>query len=459
MQIPGGITNTLQQVQDGNGNVTGLSLSSAGASVTTSSTFQASNNGTPYTSTIPRLISDGFGDLLSVKDFGAVGNGIADDTAAIQAAINAVTAIGGGTVYLPKGTYLISSGFTITTTAVNFVGQGNGWSAMPNLSATSVTTIKASAVMSYMIKFNNINNGACGIQDILLDGSASLYANTGLILDGVQGGYFKNVGVLNAYNGGLSLLATTCTCSWNTFINFCCNQLQGIAAIALNGYTGQANACHNTFITTRLAHAGTANAILLGGCDNNDFYQTFIYANGTPSGYGVYCDTTQQSGFPGNNVFYHLQAGTTGWYQPATYTGLTARVYSYMTDNGEPTPIAPLANNSTAYPGLITAYFDFIKMPLTAVIGTGWITAPTIIAAYYVVSGGNITISVQLAGTNMSAYPSATITGLPAYLAFTSAVVFGPSGLSAYLSSGTLTIQSGLGTCNSAVFTINTTCV
>lgn len=287
------------------------------------------------TKTTYSMLKDAY--LANVKDFGAVGNGTANDTAAIQATIDYVTALGGGIVYLPAGTYNIASGFTITTTAVKFVGQGNGWSAVPNLAATNVTTIKATASMSYMIKFNNINNGACGIQDILLDGSSSLYANTGLILDGVSGGYFQNLGILNAYNVGVSLIGTTCTCSWNTFVNLSCNQLQGIAAITLNGYTGQANAAHNVFITTRLAFGGTAHGILLGGCDNNTFLQTFIFASGSPSGYGVYCDPTQQAGFPGNNVFYHLQASTKGWYSPSGQIGFNT-INWYMTDNGQPIP-------------------------------------------------------------------------------------------------------------------------
>lgn len=44
---------------------------------------------------------------LNVRDYGAVGNGVTDDTTAIQAAITAAGAAGGGTIFFPAGTYIV----------------------------------------------------------------------------------------------------------------------------------------------------------------------------------------------------------------------------------------------------------------------------------------------------------------------------------------------------------------
>ena len=50
------------------------------------------------------------GNTFDVTAYGAVGNGVADDTAAIQRAINAAAkAAGGGIVYFPAGTYFLNS--------------------------------------------------------------------------------------------------------------------------------------------------------------------------------------------------------------------------------------------------------------------------------------------------------------------------------------------------------------
>jgi hypothetical protein len=58
----------------------------------------------PYTGSVSRTANSKFSDTVSVKDFGAVGNGIADDRAAIQAAIDTQKR-----VYFPEGTYRVGS--------------------------------------------------------------------------------------------------------------------------------------------------------------------------------------------------------------------------------------------------------------------------------------------------------------------------------------------------------------
>lgn len=45
------------------------------------------------------------GAVVNVLDYGAVGDGVTDDTAACQAAVDYVTNNGGGTVYFPQGSY------------------------------------------------------------------------------------------------------------------------------------------------------------------------------------------------------------------------------------------------------------------------------------------------------------------------------------------------------------------
>jgi hypothetical protein len=65
------------------------------------------------------------GLVFNVRRFGAIANGVADDTTAIQAAINAAAANGGGKVFLPAGNYLVSSAFTMSV-AMEICGVGAG---------------------------------------------------------------------------------------------------------------------------------------------------------------------------------------------------------------------------------------------------------------------------------------------------------------------------------------------
>ena len=58
--------------------------------------------------------------VYNVREYGAVGDGTTDDTAAIQSAIDAAVAVG-GTVYIPPGIYHTTAALTIGE-AVRFGG-------------------------------------------------------------------------------------------------------------------------------------------------------------------------------------------------------------------------------------------------------------------------------------------------------------------------------------------------
>ena len=78
---------------------------------------------------------------VSVKANGAVGNGVTDDSAAVQATIDAVYAAGGGTVYFPPGFYAVATTLTSLhkSIAITFRGCGGGAQAGDQLSALLYT--------------------------------------------------------------------------------------------------------------------------------------------------------------------------------------------------------------------------------------------------------------------------------------------------------------------------------
>lgn len=110
----------------------------------------------------------------NVLNYGATGDGVTDDTAAIQAAI---TAAGRGTVFLPEGNYRVTQ--LNITTSTNMLGCGAGGVVTGGTRITSISAlpvINISYVNDYAHTFQNfaiIGNDTAGQIGFLINGMSS----------------------------------------------------------------------------------------------------------------------------------------------------------------------------------------------------------------------------------------------------------------------------------------------
>ena len=132
---------------------------------------------------------------INVKTFGAVGDGVEDDTAAIQAAIDYVESVGGGVVFVPQGKYKHST--LILKNKVYLVGTGKGTELINNTNSSSIKIGNATnyvfdtRIANLSIVGNKANANAHGIEYFGYNPAYSL-------IDTV---YLKDVGGHGIYGG------------------------------------------------------------------------------------------------------------------------------------------------------------------------------------------------------------------------------------------------------------------
>ncbi|QNM83813.1 right-handed parallel beta-helix repeat-containing protein [Sphingomonas sabuli] len=136
---------------------------------------------------------------LSVRDYGARGDGVSDDRPAIQAAIDAAAKAGGGTVYFPAGTYIASR---------------TGETAVA-ITLKSGVTLQGAGVRS-VLKLRDGDGGHlvnatrernCGVRDMVLDGNRLRQPSSGhgFRSGGVAGLTLTNLIIRNAFHYGIGL--------------------------------------------------------------------------------------------------------------------------------------------------------------------------------------------------------------------------------------------------------------
>jgi hypothetical protein len=124
-----------------------------------------------------RTIAQKFAETISIKDYGATGDGVTDDTAAIQAAITYAASINGCNIFVPQGTYACNSAiiFPATSIGISLIGEGRDNTLLGGAkivyTGTAAKFISFADITSRFITFDN------------LDISASNAAFTGTLIE------------------------------------------------------------------------------------------------------------------------------------------------------------------------------------------------------------------------------------------------------------------------------------
>jgi hypothetical protein len=114
--------------------------------------------------------------VFDIKAYGAVGDNSTDDYAAIQAAINACEAAGGGVVAVPAGQYRCNSTLELPQRNIIFQGAGADTSIIRHVSSS----------FGDLVSVDTEGEGFVVIRDIELRGSGYLTGNTRYLISAVN---------------------------------------------------------------------------------------------------------------------------------------------------------------------------------------------------------------------------------------------------------------------------------
>lgn len=198
--------------------------------------------------------------FLNVKDYGAKGDGISDDTFAIQSAFNA--ALPGTTILIPGATYFFSSPLKLSNyDNVTISGYG------------AILKLKNSSNCDLMTSYNYPSSGGGQRPRILgltIDGNSSNNTGSGsVVFYGIHGGIAQDMVVQNGQGVGYFFIG----CS--TWIVSNCSAF-GMVASGFCAYNG----CHNIHFLNCNGIKNAPNFLLEGLEVNGQLKSTGLRING-----------------------------------------------------------------------------------------------------------------------------------------------------------------------------------
>jgi hypothetical protein len=228
--------------------------------------------------------------------YNAKGDFVTDDRAAIQAAIDAVQARGGGTVYLPMGTFLLAGALNLPAgDGIQIIGSG--WK--------TVLKVKAAA-NCYAISMGG-GDTRTAVRDLTIDGNGinQTAASGGIYGAGANTCDFEHIRFMNCRDNGLYLGPQTgAVAGFGNRVSRCSFAASG--AVTGSGRAIQVDTSHENVITDNRIDSPAGTAVLVNSRRNLISGNT-ILAPGTSgtagAASGVHLDTTSLSNVVTDNVF------------------------------------------------------------------------------------------------------------------------------------------------------------
>lgn len=248
--------------------VLGFDASGNPQAVSTAGTMAAPNFTASGTGAVTRTSSDKFGDLISIRDFGAIGDGLTDDTLAIQQALSAHD-----NVFVPEGTYLITGVITVALGQSLF---GAGQASIIKCQSNSFNAIEVPEGFARIAALRT-EGGATGIKLYGRDSACVQNAVTDVVIAGADTGL-----LLDGYNDSNK------PCYWNNFSRVLVEQ-PGVIGVHLTksgaGDTPNANRFDKVRVYSKGASTSGGGFYVQHGQLNNAFTDCEANVNGLTAQY------------------------------------------------------------------------------------------------------------------------------------------------------------------------------
>lgn len=339
------------------------------------------------TGAVTRTVNSKLGDIISVKDFGAVGDGIVDDTAAIQAAIDSVPA-DGGIVYIPAGRYKVTSTIRVgngSNTAVSTKNcvklQGAGMAPyFGTACGTEIFWGGSSGPSSTVVSYNGSGDGF-GLDGIEINCAG--VASNGLVVYSTRLSSFTNFAIREFLAVGISLQIRTGPggsvnfASGNVFQNWIATStFENTRGISIQGDYANNNDWHrNTFICgqtqVKRAAVGESYGAYLEFTDSNTWIECDLNVYGTGAGFGLQLNGASNTNYPENNFFYSCSINGMAVNEGPGGIGDNF-FYGHTTKDLEPIPSHAKLRGITDT-GKLFGAFEFLQAPTATGPGSNYL--------------------------------------------------------------------------------------